>query len=104
MEFHLIILVYMGGSKKLHNGARGVCEWGGGGGRVPKMFFFLSHQLISRTSLRKQLDQRGPIASQGEAVPVFLRKPIAICDSCPPLDRHARIQKSLSEGVQLFFS
>ena len=33
-----------------------------------------------RTSLEKQLDPRGPIASRGRSVPVFLRKPIASCD------------------------
>ena len=40
--------------------------------------FFLSHQRISqravRSSLEKQLDPRGPVASRGESVPVFLRK------------------------------
>ena len=33
-----------------------------------------------RTSLEKQLVLRGPIASQGLSVPVFLRKPTATCD------------------------
>ena len=34
----------------------------------------------TQTYLEKQLDPRGPIASQREYVPVFLRKPIATCD------------------------
>ena len=49
----------------------------------PENIFF-SHQLIShravRTSLEKQLDPRGPIASGGRSVAVFLRKPITTCD------------------------
>ena len=32
-----------------------------------------------RTSLEKQLDPRGPIASRGRSVQVFQRKPIAAC-------------------------
>ena len=37
-------------------------------------------QRAVRASLEKQLDQRGPIASQGGSVPEFLKKPIATCD------------------------
>ena len=44
---------------------------------VMKTFF--SHQCVSQravaTSLKKQLDLRGPIASLEGSVPVFLRKP-----------------------------
>ena len=58
-----------------------VCVCGRGGGRGD---IFLSHQRISqravRTSLEKQLDPKGPIASRGGSVSVFLRKPIATCD------------------------
>ena len=65
----------MGGSRKFRQG-------GGGGGGVLTTFF--SHQCILQvavqTSLGKQLDPRGPIASRGGSVPVFLRKPIATCD------------------------
>ena len=39
-----------------------------------------SHQRAIRTSLEKQLDQGGPIASRGESVPDFLRNPMATCD------------------------
>ena len=46
-----------------------------------------------RTYLEKQLDPKGPIASQGGPVPVFLRKHIATCNfpkwsgpPVPPLD------------------
>ena len=54
---------------------------------------FFSHQRISQrdvqTSLKKQLDPRGPIASRGGSVPVFLRKHISHLDfpggSRPPV-------------------
>ena len=48
--------------------------WGGCG----VLIFFLSHQ--SMNYFKKQLDPRGPIASGGGSVPVFLRKPTATCD------------------------
>ena len=46
---------------------------------------FLKHQHISQravqTSLKKQIDPiRVSIASRGESVPEFLRKPIATCE------------------------
>ena len=52
-----------------------------------------SHQLVSQTSFEKQLDSRGPIASQEGSALKFLRKPIATYDflggvgvqtPCPP--------------------
>ena len=62
----------MGGSRKF-------C---GGGGGVMTTYF--SHQRISqrvvRTSLKKQLDTLGPIASRRGSVPVFLRKSLATSD------------------------
>ena len=43
-----------------------------------------SHQLVLqmtvRTSHLKQLDPKGPIASRGGSIPVFLRKPTATED------------------------
>ena len=54
-------------------------------GRVLTKHVFISHQRFSqmavRTSLEEQLDPRGPIASRGGSILVFLRKPIATCDS-----------------------
>ena len=63
----------------------------------PDLFFFFSNRNIFqralRTSLEKQLDPIGPIASQGRSVPVFLRKPIATCDFPggvrPPAPHHS---------------
>ena len=57
------------------------------------MYYFFSYQRISQrivqTSLKKQLDPMGPIASQGGSIQVFLRKPIFTCDfpgpSGPPV-------------------
>ena len=66
---------------------------GGGGGGGGSWQRFLSHQHISQravqTSLQKQLDRRGPIASVGGgggggSVPIFLRKSIATCDFLDP--------------------
>ena len=59
-------------------------------------FCFLCHQHILQravqTSLKKQLDPMGPIASQGVSIPEFLREPIAACDfkggSEPPDPAH----------------
>ena len=40
----------------------------------------ISHRTV-RASLEKQFDPKGPIASRGEFLPAFLRKPlIATCD------------------------
>ena len=65
--------VMMGGSRKFRKVA-------GGPDNVFCCFLY-RHQRISqsvvRTSLEKQMDPRGPIASRWESVPVFLRKPIA---------------------------
>ena len=41
---------------------------------------FYSVNGFVRTSLLKQLDPPGPIASRGRSVPVFLRKHIITCD------------------------
>ena len=55
------------------------CQGVGGGGPT-----FFSHQRISQrtawTSLEKQLDPMGPMASRWGSVPEFLRKPIATYD------------------------
>ena len=52
---------------------------GVGGGPI-----FFNHQGLSkraiRTTLEKQLDPMGPIASRGVSLPVFLKKPVATCD------------------------
>ena len=49
-----------------------------------RFIFVYSHQCISQravwTSLEKQLNPMGPIASRGVSVPELLRKPIASCD------------------------
>ena len=47
------------------------------GGGVIKVFIL---QTIVWTSLEKQLDPGGPIASQGGSIPVFLMKPLTTCD------------------------
>ena len=44
------------------------------------IWFAIFHRRDVRTSLRKQLDPRGPIASQLGSIPDPLRKPIATCD------------------------
>ena len=49
---------------------------------------FYSVNRLVRTSLLKQLDPLGPIASQGRYVPVFIRKPIITCDF--PVGRGSR--------------
>ena len=70
------------------------------------VLFFFSYQRISqravRTSLKKQLDPRGPIATQGGAVPVFLRKPIATLlsrGSGPPI--RACLCAELIRGIRM---
>ena len=53
-----------------------------GGGGVLTTFF--RHQRIKQrtvhASIEKQLDLKDPIASRGGSVPVFLSKPILLCD------------------------
>ena len=69
----------MGKSRKFRQGE----AWGWGHDNVFLLFCF-SHQCILqravRTSLEKQLDPRGTIASRWGSVPVFLRKPITTCN------------------------
>ena len=53
-------------------------------GGLTTLFFssFIHQRIIQgvvRTSLEKQLDPRGPIASRGWSVPVVFSKPIATC-------------------------
>ena len=48
-------------------------------GVLTTFFSLFSHQVVG-TSLEKQLDPEGPIASQGGSLPVLLRKHIATCD------------------------
>ena len=89
----------------------------GDGGRVLTNSF--SHQCILQgavqTSLGKHLDTKGPIASQGGSVPVFLRKPIATCEfflgggggggsgpPVPPLDPPMEILIMLTNQVAHF--
>ena len=61
-----------------------------------------SHQRVSQTSFEKQLDPRGPIASQEGSVLEFLRKPIANYDfpggggPCPPLWIHPWFRPNIS--------
>ena len=78
----------MCGSRKFHRGGGG----GGGGGREGSPDNFCYHQCFYRGPYGT------PSISKG-SVPVFLRKPIAICDfprvgvGCPePLSIHASFQ------------
>ena len=54
-----------------------------GGGGSPEVIIF-SHQRILERSVRtspvKHLGSKGPFASRGGSVPVFLREHIATCD------------------------
>ena len=64
-------------------GSRGFRKFGKGA--PDNVFCFVySHQRISQsivwTSLQKQLDPRGPIASEGVSLPIRLRKPLTTCD------------------------
>ena len=89
---HICNKYYIHGSTKFH--------WGVGEG--PENFF--SHKPISQravwTSLKNQLDPRGPTVARWGSVPAFLRKHIVTCDlpggvltPCPP-SRSTHVPKS----------
>ena len=88
------------------NSVKCVCVGGG----VLKTFFntFFSNQSVSQrtiqTSLEKQLDPKGQIASQGWLEPVFLRKHIATCDFPPTQSAHRSTHVTSSCEIQVLLS